>query len=584
MNNELYKLIKNSIKSINDYYENYDKSDYDNLTKDIKYNLLNLENKFNQNDLIIILNLLLDYRINKYDYELFKNITKKYNISIIDNFNKYELLIHKYLYLLIYFNHTNNKEIKNELINFKKEITNENILNEFNKINNYIKNYDLIKLFQSPKIIYFNDINIDNSEIMNKIIINEKIKYPLLTTQYYDYDLFITYQCFIKSAINFFINNKRFYNQFMNNNINNNLIDNLLISNIDNNINSEIINTESIKQNGGDKQEIYNLFIEMIKNIDNENLMKNYYIEFKRLLNNKLNNKYLLGIPGFKLYSFYVIQDILFLLNDQFCNDCIIEYDNREDKSYIYYCNKNYFLDDILELHQLQLLNKKYNITYLDYNNLKRINNEYYNNPEKIYINNEVQYSKILKLNFDFINNKYHYEKEINKYLNHIKNTPNNLLIACPIHDITSLYMLNNKIKLYSYNYIKLKSINKYIKNNYDINIIYPFIIEINKVNYKLHSFIIVINKNTLDDLCLHKSSVEGKPSTTNHFVYYKLDSNNNDLLRFDSEKIRININTLKYLETKYKYIVDEYKQIYYNNYIKDTLYYKVIFCYYQKI
>ena len=517
MNNELYKLIKNSIKSINNYYENYDKSDYDNLTKDIKYNLLNLENKFNQNDLIIILNLLLDYRINKYDYELFKNITKKYNISIIDNFNKYELLIHKYLYLLIYFNHTNNKEIKNELINFKKEITNENILNEFNKINNYIKNYDLIKLFQSPKIIYFNDINIDNSEIMNKITINEKIKYPLLTTQYYDYDLFITYQCFIKSAINFFINNK---------------------------------------------------FIEMIKNIDNENLMKNYYIEFKRLLNNKLNNKYLLGIPGFKLYSFYVIQDILFLLNDQFCNDCIIEYDNREDKSYIYYCNKNYFLDDILELHQLQLLNKKYNITYLDYNNLKRINNEYYNNPEKIYINNEVQYSKLLKLDFDFINNKYHYEKEINKYLNHIKNTPNNLLIACPIHDITSLYMLNNKIKLYSYNYIKLKSINKYIKNNYDINIIYPFIIEINKVNYKLHSFIIVINKNTLD----------------NHFVYYKLDSNNNDLLRFDSEKIRININTLKYLETKYKYIVDEYKQIYYNNYIKDTLYYKVIFCYYQKI
>ena len=128
--------------------------------------------------------------------------------------------------------------------------------------------------------------------------------------------------------------------------------------------------------------------------------------------------------------------------------------------------------------------------------------------------------------------------------------------------------MLNNKIKLYSYNYIKLKSINKYIKNNYDINIIYPFIIEINKVNYKLHSFIIVINKNTLD----------------NHFVYYKLDGNNNDLLRFDSEKIRININTLKYLETKYKYIVDECKQIYYNNYIKDTLYYKVIFCYYQKI
>lgn len=153
MNYKLYKLIKNLIKSINDYYENYDKSDYDNLTKDIKYNLLNLENKFNQNDLIIILNLLLDYRINKYDYELFKNITKKYNISIIDNFNKYELLIHKYLYLLIYFNHTNNKEIKNELIKFKKEITDENILNEFNKINNYIENYDLIKLFENPKII-----------------------------------------------------------------------------------------------------------------------------------------------------------------------------------------------------------------------------------------------------------------------------------------------------------------------------------------------------------------------------------------------------------------------------------------------
>ena len=56
MNNELYKLIKNLIKSINDYYENYDKSNYDNLTKNIKNKLLNLNYNFNDNDLIILLN------------------------------------------------------------------------------------------------------------------------------------------------------------------------------------------------------------------------------------------------------------------------------------------------------------------------------------------------------------------------------------------------------------------------------------------------------------------------------------------------------------------------------------------------
>lgn len=542
--------IKNNIKQLHNYYNN--KIKFKKEINQIQNYLLNL--KLNNNDKYILLNLLLEFKINN---EFINKIKNKYNIKVFYYTNEYDYLIHDYLYYKIFSNYVlfrDIEKIEDRILKYHNKI----IINEIIKINNFIDNNNFLEIIKNESIIYFNDKEKyyydDYYEIYDKKIdIIQKIKYPLTLTQYYDNNTLNVYQCWFKSAINFFVNNGNFINQFINNKIN-----------IDFNILSDVIDSEKIK--GGNNKEIYELFKNMF---NNENNIENYYIQLKRILNDKLNNKYYLGIPGYKIYPFYVIQDILFLLNDYFTKNCIIEYDNEfaykdNFKSYIYDCNTNYFLNDLELLYNTQIKNKdEFNIYDLDYDNLKKIKLENCDDNE---INNPLCNNKLSTINFTIKNYKYYYEDNILNYIHHIKNNPINLLIASPIHDIIASYMLNNKFKFCNYNYDEIK--NNIIKLNemYDINIIYPFIINLNNNNYKLHSFIIVVNNKKVDS----------------HFVYYKLD--NNDLLRYDTFKIRLNKDNINNLSINLLFIKDEFNNIYNNNCIIDNLNYKIVFCYYRLI
>lgn len=560
-----FKLIKQYIIDLYYYYKFND-------------NIIDIKNKINylfklnlnEDEKYVLLHLLLYYNIHKLNYELFKQIIKQNNIKILFNYNKkdndislnyysnYNNMIHNYLQDKMNDNLDN---LQNYIIKYK---LNNDIYNLLIKINEYIDNTNFIYNIRDIGIYYFDDIIKELTINYKKIEIFKKIKYPLNITQYDEKNNFQTYQCYFKSAINFFLNNGNFLNQFSINNIN---IDNDKLS-------SDVIDS----QKGGNNEELYNIFTNMFKDDYINNNIDHYYILLRNKINEILDNKYYLGIPGFKVYPYYIIQDLLIKLNDVFSRDCIIEYNkkyklsNKEiyesnkinydeeinynvinKYSYIYDCNKNCFLNDIYMIHNSK---KQYNINILDYNKLLNYNKKYENDGE-------LSGNCISRLPFQYINNKYYYINNIKNYLHNINNTPINLLIACPIHDITSIYLLNNKINLYKYDYNMISSYINWIQKHYNIEIIYPYIISINKKQYKLHSFIILINNNKLDS----------------HFVYYKV--NNNNLIRFDTSKDTINKNNV---HTKIKFIQDEFNNLYNDNYIKDNLNYKVIFCYYRRI
>ena len=180
--------------------------------------------------------------------------------------------------------------------------------------------------------------------------------------------------------------------------------------------------------------------------------------------------------------------------------------------------------------------------------------------------------SEICKVNFIEENEKAYFKDNIINYLTNIINTPINLLVACPIHDVTGLYMLDNKIKLCEYTYDKIKKYISKIKEFYEVNIKYPYNIQLNNKKYRSHSFILLINHNDINS----------------HFVYYKIDKDN--IIRFDDKKLKINKDNIKdYKNNKnYNYVNYEYNLLFKDNsdkkYIEDCLSHKVIFCYYKMI
>jgi len=629
-----FEYIRNQIKKLNRYYNKYIIDIHKEDIKKIQNELLNL-NLTNSNDKYKLFNLLLEYKKNKKGYiDLFNQIISKNNISFIFENKLYDKYLHQYLYYKI--NILNEDQINKQILSFKNNIIEDNnklitknrfykpinpdeLINKILEINNIFNKYNLFRLINTSFIIYinkenqiliYNDYNnlelfeefkiynndfqiIKNKEkeLIDKKDLLNKIDYQFRLTKYYnttnEIEILNIYQCWIKSAFNFFINNGNFTRQFLNIKIKkeNKLLFNMIENN--DNLTSDIIESEKIK--GGNKNEFYKLF----QNITEEN-NDNLFIQLKQLLNEKLNNKYLLGIPGYKMYPFYVIQDLLLLLDDEFTNDCIIEYyfknkildeKNKNLKSFIYYCNKNYIFNDVKIIHDTY--DKDYGINQLDYKKLKLYKeyeciDEQYNTP---LCNN-----KLHKLNFKEINNKYYFNDNIKNnikyYLKNIINTPKNLLIACPIHDILSLYMLNNKLRLSRYSYEQIYSYIYELYNMYDIRIKYPYYIPLNGKQYYLHSFIIVINNlSLLDNFPEH---INKKPIDS-HFVYYKIDYINRenniiDLLRFDTFKSRLNKQIIKSLSDNFYFIKDEFNNLYNDDCIIDNLNYKVIFCYYRRI
>lgn len=289
------------------------------------------------------------------------------------------------------------------------------------------------------------------------------------------------------------------------------------------------------------KQYIYEIYQYYINKIPYKNIKQkeNY------LFNLKFNNK-----------EKYIFLNLLFSFNINIKLPLFFyKITNLLNIDILFNKNKSIIYDDII--HQY-LYQKIYNI--FNYNIIHKDN--LYNN-------------KLSLINFKKKNNKYYFNDNILNYIKNLKNTPNNLLIACPIHDVLSCYFLNNKNKFCKWDYDIIKYNIKYLYNIYDIKIFYPYNININHNNYYLHSFIIVVNNEYVDT----------------HFIYYKIDITNNDifniykpdLLRYDTTKNRLNNEIINKL-CENNFIKNEYNNIYNNKGIFDNLNYKVVFCYYRLV
>ena len=555
-----------------------------------------------------LLTKLFNYDIEKNKLSLFNEIVNKYDlnqyISSILEYKIYDDIIHKYLYYKIkqddkYQDILNNpvnncnlkltksliKEQSNKSNNIIKDL-NDKLKKELNYIDNFISNTNFLKRISNECYIYVIDSE-DNQIIpFNKLIIenNQKFQYKFSIKKYYHNDILQSYQYYFKAAINFFLNNSEFISQIIDN-------QNHELSDLSDTVNS-------LKFNGGNYIEFYDLIKEMYNENNQNNNIDNYYIKLKGYINGQLDNKYCLGIPGFKIYPYYVIQDILIMLKDQFSNNCIIEYKNGY-KSFILNCEQNCFIEDLFFIHDY---NMYYSIDDLKLDKLKQIIKDC-EGIDEYEDSHTLCDSEINKINFIIKNNKYYIENNICDYIfkSNILNYPKNLLIACPIHNITGLYMFNNKISFYKYSYNneledkkfennqeknkefneRISTIISKIKEWYEVSIIYPFIINIDNNKYYLHSFINLVNNETI----------------TSHFAYYKvdykdidlnddnIDYSNIDLLKYDGNKFRINQHNLKHYPI---FIKNEFNILRHNDYnsdyIKDNLSCKIVFCYYRKL
>lgn len=173
--------------------------------------------------------------------------------------------------------------------------------------------------------------------------------------------------------------------------------------------------------------------------------------------------------------------------------------------------------------------------------------------------------SEIFRRNFKTINNKYYYEKNIISYVKYIDIYPKHLLVNCPINDINALFMFNNRKDLREYSFNQLILLSNYIKHKYEINIIFPFKLNLKSHKYKLYSFIMIKN---ISDYNLK-------------FINYKVEYNKEliSLIRITDEKLTLNKYNIKNYNED---IQKEFNTIYNKHYLKDCLQYKIIFCCYE--
>jgi len=258
-----FEYIRNQIKKLNRYYNKYIIDIHKEDIKKIQNELLNL-NLTNSNDKYKLFNLLLEYKKNKKGYiDLFNQIISKNNISFIFENKLYDKYLHQYLYYKI--NILNEDQINKQILSFKNNIIEDNnklitknrfykpinpdeLINKILEINNIFNKYNLFRLINTSFIIYinkenqiliYNDYNnlelfeefkiynndfqiIKNKEkeLIDKKDLLNKIDYPFRLTKYYnttnEIEILNIYQCWIKSAFNFFINNGNFTRQFLN--------------------------------------------------------------------------------------------------------------------------------------------------------------------------------------------------------------------------------------------------------------------------------------------------------------------------------------------------------------------------------
>lgn len=363
-------------------------------------------------------------------------------------------------------------------ITFINDVDNESIKEQLFLINDIIDENNMIytKLFDEPYESLFN-----SSLQIQKLQIN-KIQ-PIRTKHYYtlvnDKQLYNTYQCYLKSSIYFFLNNKHFINHIIEQPKQESL---------------SIFDTD--KYLGGDASDVIRDSLDDIDNI---------LVNVKQYLNSIYNNKYILSIPGVKVYPSIVINDII--------KDC------KFFSQYCYYetDEENGFIIDIPKHYHKTIMSPIFNAVYETIINIKDTN---------------TIRQKLLTLNEDILK-KLTYPQLINiqSTIPHLIHYPEDLLLHCPLYDPHEIYMINNVHKLIQnsripVSYKMIKNIFNHLVNSIDTSVFYPNTITIDNNNYRLHSFIIC---NTVHNQFANFDT---------HFVYYKMS--NKSVVRLDGDKKRI--------------------------------------------
>lgn len=439
--------------------------------------------------------------------------------SLLNNEKQYDDTIHKYLIHKLHYKEKefiNNydNQLKEQLLIIDKLIDDNRLLN-FKRLDTEIKSFSSIELKELKDIDLLFEID-------------KNVKLQLRTKSYFTKQdnklLFNTYQCYFRAAINFFANNKFFIKQF---------ISNKRIKNNEDDINENNINEDTFNNIDSDKRQNGGFYETFLSYFNQNNNSTDALISIKKYLNDKLDNKYLLGIPGYKFMHSNVIQDILLLLKDDFTKSCIFKckpyynidngftneygviYDLRDKFIKHLTKSKNLFVDSLLNMN----IHKGTIEDYFNFNKCKERFETYYTGYDDydIWGIDYLKSNNIKMSIYDMIKTTF-------------EELPTNLLFHAAVFDVHDLLMINNVIIENSdamVSFDKIKEIIKYIKSNYSITCIYPYSLNIQGTNYNLHSFITCVSNDYLDS----------------HFIFFKKE--NDEIVKYDTTKERHKINKI---------------------------------------
>lgn len=416
--NKLHKKNKNNTETIQEIINYFNNN---NIDANILYDNRNVFLHSRRNYIIeAVYQLLTD---NLKNYDIYVNVIKQ----ILQYFISYHQKINLNTILIPI---KENKKLK--YVNLKYFNNDFILINQINFIYNNLP-YDIIPFNK----IYSTSLSekIFNMNLSTKIINYQSFE---KTKSFNNKFIFYCYICYFKSAINCII-----HHPFYKNDLN--------------------INTLTSSSINGGSNNLWNLL--SFSNDENANII-NIIEEF----NNLTNNKYLIGTPGIKYYPHQILQEILFLINNDFSNKF------KNDYSYVYvinkHCNMNIEINNLLSHYNKKslLIAPIINDPFV-FNTFTQINNlsiKY----------NEINNITIKNINFNINNNLiYHYNYILNDfYLQSfciIENIPLRHLSFHCIYiklEYDENWNINKKIR-YDFDRQKYKNHNEYKFMDNELNI-----------------------------------------------------------------------------------------------------------------
>lgn len=282
-------------------------------------------NKFTEEELI---NNLVNYfknNKNELNDNIFTNTDYEYIIDdvkqvINNNINNYSFYV-KLIKMLIndFYNNETDRDIDyyiHQINSTKQSIKKDNILViQFNNIKNSLP------IEQIDFVNYYDDKDLNYAEYDFK---QQNRHYKLTQTKSFnENNIFMSYLCYFKSAVNMIINNPLFKE-------------------------ISLIETDTDKMTIGGYYHPYQLFIiggsELFKLLADSNIN---IIDIVNLFNTLTSNKYHIGTPGIKYYPHQIFQELMYLMNNEFSNQFKVYFNNKH----------NYFLNLFIDIHKRRQIN-----------------------------------------------------------------------------------------------------------------------------------------------------------------------------------------------------------------------------------